>query len=137
MAPHFALPGRSGATVALDSLHARVVLVDFWASWCVPCRKSFPWMNSLRERYGEKGLAIVAVNLDKERAPAEDFLKKNPASFTVAFDPAGRTATEYRVSGMPSTFLIGSDGAILIRHVGYDPKKTGEIEAAIQEALAR
>jgi thiol-disulfide isomerase/thioredoxin len=134
-APRFALPGRSGETVALDSLDARVVLVDFWASWCVPCRKSFPWMNALREQYGAKGLAIVAINLDKDRAAADAFLAKNPAAFTVAFDPAGQTAEAYRVSGMPSTVLIGQDRTILVRHTGFDSKHAGEIEAAIEEAL--
>lgn len=133
-APSFALPTRSGLTVAFDSLQAKVVLVDFWASWCVPCRKSFPWMNELQERYGAKGLAIVAINLDKDRGSAEKFLAANPATFTIAFDPAGKIAEAYLVAAMPSTYLLAPNGAIIVSHRGFDPKKTGEIESHIAEA---
>jgi thiol-disulfide isomerase/thioredoxin len=135
IAPRFALAGRGDTTVALDSLAAKVVLVDFWASWCGPCRKSFPWMNALHEKYGARGLAVVAISLDKERAAADAFLARNPAAFTVAFDPAGKTAEAYRVKGMPSTYLIAPDGTILVRRTGFDPKETSGIEAAIEEAL--
>lgn len=136
-APRFSLPVRSGGTVTLESLKAKVVLVDFWASWCGPCRKSFPWMTSLQERYGKKGLAIVAINLDKDRSAAESFLVKYPASFAVAFDPAGKTAEAYKVTAMPSTYLVGSDGTILASHLGFDPRQTGEIETRIEEACIR
>jgi cytochrome c biogenesis protein CcmG/thiol:disulfide interchange protein DsbE len=132
-APRFSLPGRTG-TVSLDSLRGRVVYVDFWASWCDPCRRSFPWLNALNERYSARGLTIVAVNLDKDRHAADAFLKKFPASFPVAFDPAGKTAEAYGVSAMPSSFLIGPTGTLLSSHSGFDPKKTGRIEDLIREA---
>jgi len=135
-APAFSLPGRTG-TVSLDSLRGRVVYVDFWASWCDPCRRSFPWLNTLRERYAGRGLTIVAINLDKDRRAADAFLEKFPASFLVAYDPAGKTAEAYRVSAMPSSFLIGPTGTLLASHAGFDPRKTGEIEALIQEACPR
>lgn len=136
-AASFALDGRGGTTVVLDSLDARVVLVDFWASWCVPCRSSFPWMNDLEKRFGQKGLEIVAINLDKERAAAEKFLTANPAAFTIAFDPTGKTAEAYRVAAMPSSFLVARDGTILARHQGFDPKKTAQIEERIAAECAR
>jgi cytochrome c biogenesis protein CcmG/thiol:disulfide interchange protein DsbE len=135
-APAFSLPGRSG-TVCLDSLRGRVVYVDFWASWCEPCRRSFPWLNSLRERYAGKGLTIVAINLDKDRDAADAFLERFPASFLVAYDPAGKTAEAYRVSAMPSSFLVGPTGTVLSSHAGFDPRKTATIEARIQEACTR
>jgi thiol-disulfide isomerase/thioredoxin len=135
-APSFTLASRSGPAVALDSLRSQVVLVDFWASWCVPCRQSFPWMNALQERYGARGLRVVAINLDKERALADKFLAAHPATFTVAFDPSGKTAEAYRVAAMPSSFLISRDGKILVRHAGFDPKKTSELENAIAKACA-
>src|SRR5436190_21459373 len=84
VAPAFTLPGLKG-DVTLESLRGKAVLVDFWASWCGPCRQSFPWMNDLQRKYGDKGLAIVAVNLDKDREFASSFLAEVPASFTVAF----------------------------------------------------
>src|SRR4029078_4050052 len=84
-APAFALPTASGETIALGGLTGKVVYVDFWASWCGPCRRSFPWMNELVQRYAGQGLAIVAINVDKKRGDAERFLAQFPASFTVVF----------------------------------------------------
>jgi len=135
-APAFSLPTRNGP-VALDSLRGRVVLVDFWASWCGPCRKSFPWLSTIHQHYASKGLTIVAINLDKERERASDFLERFPAPFTVAFDPAGGTAEAYQVSSMPSSFVIGRTGEILYAHAGFDPRKTGPMEVAIQEACSK
>jgi cytochrome c biogenesis protein CcmG, thiol:disulfide interchange protein DsbE len=135
-APAFNLPARSG-TACLDSLRGKVVLVDFWASWCEPCRRSFPWLGSLHERYAAQGLAVVAIDLDKDRAAADEFLARFPAPFTVAFDPAGKTAEAYGVAAMPSSYLIGPTGAILYRHAGFDPKNTANLETLIQEACQR
>ena len=135
-APTFTLPTRTGS-VSLDSLRGRVVYVDFWASWCAPCRRSFPWLDSLAVRYADRGLTIVAINLDKDRRAADAFLEEFPAGFIVAFDPAGRTAEAYRVPAMPSSFLIGPTGALLSSHSGFDPRRTGAIEGLIQEACAR
>ena len=134
-APRFSLPARTG-TVSLDSLRGKVVLVDFWASWCEPCRRSFPWLRTLHERYAARGLAIVAINLDKSREAAHEFLEQYPAPFLVAFDPSGKTAEAFRVSAMPSTYLIGPTGALLYSHAGFDPKQTGAIETRIQEACS-
>jgi len=133
-APSFTLPTRGG-TVALDSLRGNVVYVDFWASWCGPCQKSFPWMKSLHDRLGTKGLVIVAINLDKDRSAADDFLAKYPAPFQVAFDPSGKTAKAYKVWGMPTSYVVGPTGAILATHAGFDPKRTGAIEAEIESLL--
>jgi thiol-disulfide isomerase/thioredoxin len=135
-APTFRLPTRNG-TVSLDSLRGRVVLVDFWASWCEPCRKSFPWLRSMHERYGTQGLAIVAVDLDKDRDAADAFLARYPAPFIVAFDPAGKTAEAFKVSAMPSSFLLSPAGEILHAHAGFDPRKTGTVETLIKEACTR
>jgi len=94
-------------------------------------------MNALNERYGKRGLVIVAVNLDKTRDPALTFLESIPASFTVAFDPDGKLAEAYHVKGMPTSYLISSDGKVLESHIGFDSRRTPEIEARIQEALPR
>jgi len=135
-APQFSLPGRTG-TVALESLRGQAVLVDFWASWCDPCRKSFPWLRALHEQYAGKGLTIVAINLDKDHDAAMAFLQKYPAPFVVAFDPAGKTAEAFHVSAMPSTYLVGPTGNILSTHVGFDPKKTDSLEKLIKEACSK
>lgn len=135
-APGFALPGRT-APVTLDSLRDRVVLLDFWASWCGPCRQSFPWMASLQESLGTRGLRVVAVNLDKERALADAFLAEHPAPFAVAFDPEGATAGRYGVRAMPTSVLVGRDGKILLVHPGFDARTAGEYRHAIEEACRR
>ena len=135
-APTFTLPGLKG-DVSLESLRGKAVLVDFWASWCGPCRQSFPWMNGLLKKYGDKGLAIVAVNLDKDRDLASNFLAEVPAAFTVAFDPLGKTAESYKVKAMPTTFLVSPDGKLLLTHAGFDAKHASEFEARIAEALPR
>ncbi len=135
-APDFTLPSLQGS-VSLDSLRGHPVLVDFWASWCGPCRKSFPWMNDLVKRYGPKGLEVVAIDLDKDRGLANAFLRELPPSFTIAFDPKGRTAEAYRVAAMPSTFLVGPSGNLIATHAGFDEKHAAELESRIQEALAK
>jgi cytochrome c biogenesis protein CcmG, thiol:disulfide interchange protein DsbE len=133
-APRFALPGRQG-TVALDSLRGRVVLVDFWASWCAPCRASFPWLGEIQKRYGAGGLTVVGINLDKERGDAEAFLARFPAPFTVAFDPRGATAESFGVAAMPSSFLLDRTGKVILAHTGFDPRKTAPLEEAVRRAL--
>lgn len=135
-APRFALPGLHGLVVS-DSLRGKVVYVDFWASWCEPCRRSFPWLKAMHEKYGSKGLVVVAINLDKERRAADDFLKKFTPPFTIAFDPEGKSAEAFDVSTMPSSFLINPTGMILSTHAGFDLKRTGEIEAEIQGACSK
>ena len=131
-APRFNLPGRAGA-VALDSLRGKLVLVDFWASWCGPCQKSFPWMTEMYQRYASRGFTVVAINLDKDRGLAEEFLEKRQVPFLVAFDPSGKTAKEYRVWGMPTSYLVGPKGEILSAHMGFDPKNAAAFEAAIRQ----
>jgi thiol-disulfide isomerase/thioredoxin len=133
-APRFSLPGRAG-TVTLASLAGRLVYVDFWASWCGPCRQSFLWMATLHERYAAKGLTVVAINVDKDRDAADAFLLEHPAPFVIAFDPSGRTAESFHVATMPSSYLVGRDGAILRTMAGFDAAEAGAVEQAIKEVL--
>jgi thiol-disulfide isomerase/thioredoxin len=133
-APPFELPGQRG-TVSLEALRGKVVLLDFWASWCAPCRHSFPWMNDMHARHGAAGLQIVAVNVDRTRADADAFLHQLPARFTVAFDERGDVPRRYAVKGMPTSVLIGTDGRVLRQHVGFRDDDKPVLEAAIVDAL--
>ena len=101
----------------LQSLTGKVVLVDFWASWCAPCLQSFPWMNDLQQA-SDEGLVIVAVNLDQDRALADAFLKKVPAEFRVEYDAEGGSPAKFGVEAMPTSFLIGRDGQVHARQRG-------------------
>lgn len=133
-APDFSLQTDDGS-ISLSDYRDHVVLLDFWASWCGPCRASFPWMNRLRKRYDEGELAIIAVNLDKEKTAAKEFLKQYPADFTVAYDPQGRVAATYDLLGMPMTYLIGPDGRIRGQHIGFEQGKTADYEAELEALL--
>lgn len=117
-------------------VQGKVIWVDFWASWCVPCRRSFPWMNTMHRKYGADGLEIIAVNLDKDRALADGFLAEIPAEFALRFDPAGNLAKEFEVQTMPSSYLLDPDGNVLATHFGFKTADAPEYERAIQEALA-
>ena len=119
----------------LAGLSGKVVLVDFWASWCGPCLRSFPWMNELQHRHAGEGLVIVAVNLDQDRALADAFIKKLPPKFRVEFDPAGQIATRFGVEAMPTSFLIDRRGQVRARHAGFRDALRTEREQQIQQLL--
>ena len=128
---------RAAPPPALQPVEGRVLWVDFWASWCVPCRRSFPWLNSMHRKYGPEGLQIIAVNLDKDRALADAFLAEVPAEFALRFDPAGALAKQYGVQAMPSSFLIDLDGNVLATHAGFRTADTADYEQAITDALSK
>ena len=133
-APQFDLPGLDGA-VKLAKLQGKVVYVDFWASWCGPCRQSFPWMNEMQAKYGARGLQIVGVNVDAKSDDARQFLTATPARFAIAFDPQGATPRSYGIKGMQSSVLIGPDGKVLLEHSGFRDADRAELESKIQSAL--
>jgi len=119
----------------LDSLQGKVVLVDFWASWCAPRLRSFPWMNELQQKHGDDGLVVLAVNVDQDRALADAFLKKIPAQFRIEYDQAGTLAKQFGVENMPTSFLIDRTGQVRVRHSGFRDKQREEREQQIVQLL--
>lgn len=133
-APAFDLAGQNGQ-VSLRQFQGKLVYLDFWASWCGPCRQSFPWMNEMQAKYGDKGLRIVGVNVDARSDDARSFLQANPARFTVAFDPLGATPRSYGIKGMPSSVLIDASGKVVFAHTGFREADRADLEARIKAAL--
>ena len=103
----------------LSDLTGQVVYLDFWASWCKPCRKSFPWMNQMQQKYAGQGLQIIAINLDTDKALAKTFLNKVPTQIPIIYDPQGNIASDYQLVGMPSSYLIDKNGKIRFAHKGF------------------
>jgi thiol-disulfide isomerase/thioredoxin len=133
-APPLALPDGQGHTVDLASLRGKVVYVDFWASWCGPCRQSFPFMNALVTAHPDD-LAVIAVNLDTDGKDAARFLAQFPAQFTVLYDAAGSTPPAWGVIGMPSSFLIDTHGHLRSSHVGFKAETADQLRTAIDQLL--
>ncbi len=121
---------------ALDEHRGEVIYLDFWASWCGPCRKSFPWMNKIETKYKQQGFSVISVNLDANKALAAKFLNEMPASFTVIYDPKGKIAKHFKIQGMPSSMLIGRDGKIKSRHTGFFTNKISLYQQEIEQLLA-
>lgn len=129
-------PTPAAASFDLARHRGRVVVVDFWASWCKPCRQSIPWLNAMRERYGASGLTIIGVNVDAERADADRFLRDVPIEFEVVFDPQGELAKQFKVQGMPSSYVFDRTGKMVDTYVGFRDAKKDEHEAALKKLLS-
>ena len=110
--------------------------MDFWASWCAPCRYSFPWFNAMHEKYADEGLVILGVNTDSDAAAAQHFLETTPADFQIVYDPEGEWARAYGVAAMPSSYVFGQDGELKARHLGFLLAKREAYELVIRELIA-
>ena len=115
----------------------KVILVDFWSSWCIPCRQSFPWMNQLQAQYSPNEFLIIGINLDHDRALAEQFLQETPAEFDIIYDPKGKIAKKYKLKGMPSSLIINKQGEIVSAHTGFNQTKAQQIELQIKKEIKK
>jgi thiol-disulfide isomerase/thioredoxin len=114
---------------------AKVIYVDFWASWCGPCRRSFPWLNEMQAKYADQGFTVIGVNVDPDKADAQLFLDKYPANFPLVYDPNGELASRYALQGMPSSILMNADGEELSRHIGFSYEHKNDYEQEIVRLL--
>lgn len=128
------IDGQSHSMVVLS--RKGPVYVDFWASWCGPCRRAFPFMNQLLKEFGPQGLTVVAINLDTDRTDAATFLEQFPADFPIVYDPEFALADAYGVGGMPSSYLV-LDGTIIQTHVGFRPKDADTTRATLENLINR
>ena len=134
-APTFVLPGIDNTQVNLEDYRGNVVLVDFWASWCTPCIRSFPWMDEMVEKYGEKGFVVIAINMDQESILATKFLQRYPNKLTIAFDLQGVVAEQYEIMGLPNSFILNKKGEIVYKHIGFRLAELDKYEAEILSLL--
>ncbi|HYR97126.1 MAG TPA: TlpA disulfide reductase family protein [Candidatus Binatus sp.] len=134
-APDFTLRDQAGREVALSDLRGKVVCLDFWASWCAPCKAALPGLDAIAARHAREGLEVVAVNIDGRRSDAERFLAEHlPApAFRVLYDPGASVLARFAPGGMPALYLIDRTGIVRLAESGYDP---GRLEAIEREAAA-
>ena len=139
-APNFTLPTHGGekgvANMQLEELLGEVVLLNFWASWCGPCRQEMPLLDELAKKYAQLGVTVLGVNVESDTAKALEFLEKTPVSFPILLDKENVVSKLYDVKAMPTTFLIDRDGNIRAVHRGYKPGYEEQYEADIK-TLAR
>jgi len=124
------------SSIPLAQYKGKVLWIDFWASWCAPCRASFPWMNTMQEKYGDYGFKVVAINVDENSADAVQFLRQHPASFSVFFDPNGQAPALFNVQGMPTSILVDRKGNIHFIHIGFEPSQKAALEDKIQSVIS-
>lgn len=137
-APGFSLMPFAGAqAVRLSDYRGKVVLVDFWASWCGPCRQSLPLYNGLKADYAAADFAILAVNLDEAASDATNFLREHPVSYMALQDPQGDVAQAFGLKGMPSSYVIDRDGIVRYRHIGFEPRDIDALKHEIATLIAK
>ena len=138
MAPDFVLPVLGGEmTKSLSDGRGKVRYIDFWASWCPPCRVSVPDIVALQEALGGERFEVVAINVDARIDDAMRFLERYPMNYDVLSDPRGKTAEAYALPGMPTSFVLDPEGRVTLVHVGYRPGDMKAIRAHIVELLGR
>tara|TARA_B100001248_G_scaffold262141_1_gene256313 strand:+ start:6035 stop:6463 length:429 start_codon:yes stop_codon:yes gene_type:complete len=122
------------AELDLKPYKGKVVYVDFWASWCAPCKLSFPWMQKMQEKYGDKGFVVVTVNVDEDKSDATEFLQGFPKiQFPVIYDPDSKLVAKYNVEVLPWSLIFDREGKLVSQHRGFTSKKKQKYEAEIRK----
>ena len=136
-APAFKLPGRGGKTIDLSQFKGQVVMINFWASWCGPCRQEMPILEKLHAKYKPMGFTMIGINVEPDSTLAAGWLKSTPVTFPILFDTRSEVSKLYSVAGMPSTVIIDRKGNLRWLHRGYKPgdenEYMNEIRALVME----
>jgi peroxiredoxin len=136
-APDFTLPSTDGRQVSLQQYRGKVVFLNFWATWCIPCREEMPALERLHQTYQAQDLVIISIDLKESADQVKAFLQKHNLSFPSLLDQNGSVFRDYLVVGMPTTYLIGRDGTMLARGVGGRDWTRAEALQLIQELIKR
>ncbi len=131
----FQLPAAAGDPVSLAGLKGQVVLINFWASWCGPCRQEMPVLDQLYRKYKPAGFTLLGVNVEPKSADALGFLKTTPVSFPILFDTQSKVSNLYEVAGMPSTVIVDRKGTVRYVHQGYKPGDESQYQDQIRSLL--
>ena len=134
--PAIDMPDQAGKKVDLNELKGKVVLVDFWASWCGPCKQEMPVLEELHKKYAKEGLVIVGINIDNNPKKMNNFLRGTPVTFRIIHDRKLNVASKYEPETMPSSYFIARDGKIRYIHEGFRKKDATEFEERIKALLA-
>jgi len=134
-APQFTLAARGGSDVSLAQYKGKVVMINFWASWCGPCRQEMPLLENIYRKYGKLGFTLLGVNVEPDSKAADDWLKQTPVSFPILYDSQSKVSKLYDVAGMPSTVIIDRKGNVRVLHKGYKPGDENEYLDSIRSLI--
>ena len=134
-APSFTLAARGGQNVSLTQYKGQVVMLNFWASWCGPCRQEMPLLESIYRKYGKMGFTMIGVNVEPDSNAANEWLKATPVSFPILYDRDSKVSKLYDVAGMPSTVIIDRTGKLRVLHRGYKPGDENEYLDSIRTLI--
>ncbi len=134
-APNFTLKSRSGENLKLSEYRGEVVMINFWASWCGPCRQEMPLLEQLYTRYSPLGFTILGINVEEDSKLAEKLLEEIPVNFPILFDTENDVSEKYNVVAMPSTIMVDRDGNMRYLHLGYMPGYEVDYEKQIKELI--
>lgn len=132
-APDFVLKSNSGQNIRLSELRGEVVLINFWATWCGPCRQEMPLLDDLHSRYKDMGFTVLGVNVEKKPEKAQAMLAESPVSFPVLFDANSEVSKLYNVDAMPTTVMVDRDGNMRYLHRGFKPGYEDSYAAQVKD----
>ena len=136
-APAFTASTFDNKPVSLSDYRGKVVFVDFWASWCSPCRQSLPMYDKLAGEFAPSDFVVIAVNVDEEAADAKKFLTDHPVKYTIVQNPQGDIPKAFGLNGMPSSYLIDRDGMVRQRYVGFEPTDIAVLKTEITKLIGK
>ena len=136
-APIFTLTNSEDKPVSLSDYSGKIVYLDFWASWCGPCRHTLPWMNELQHKFPSEKFAVLTVNIDKDSSKVKQVIADQKLTFNVLLDPEGNVPKQFQLPTMPTSFLINRKGEVAKIHPGFRDGDQTDIESSIQQLLEK
>jgi len=134
-APDFTLKSLTGGNLRLEEYRGQVVLINFWASWCGPCRQEMPLLDRLHHRYEDTGFAVLGVNVEGEVEPAQNIVDKTNVTFPILIDDGQKVSEMYNLEAMPSTVVVDRDGVVRYIHLGYKPGDEAKYVEVVKQLI--